>query len=634
MEKTSYYAQRICWLWMLCTSFATVQASTLLSCPSGKLQAEITAESSSMNILLKDELGSLLTVKTLQFGWEKDIIQGKWRIIREERKSVNETWQTIYGERRHVRDCYNELTLHLQSEGNRKEMALCLRMYEEGLAFKHVFNRTDFWRCKLQREDTQFLFADDYPTWTTLRAQALYKQTTLDGVSQPGDRPQVIQIDRQRYVAIGEAALVDYARMYLGKATSGHGIQSVLAGEVDLELAGYQSPWRYVMYATHPGKLVEHNYFLLNLNQPCRIADTSWIKPGKVLREVTLTTEGGLACVDFAAEHHIEYVEFDAGWYGPENNKASDATTITVDTARSKGVLDLHRVIRHAGNRGVGILLYVNRYALKQQLDELFPLYQKWGIKGVKFGFVDVGSQEHTSWLHHAVRLAAKYKLMVDIHDEYRPTGYSRTYPNLLTQEGIRGDEESPDLKQTLHTFYNRMICGAGDYTNCYYDRRVSQKMGGRAAQLAKRVALYSPWQFIYWYDRPTNSPRRVGGADNSENIILTDEITPFYTTIPTVWDETRFIQGETGEYAIVARRSATDWYVAIINAGPQRTISLPLDFLDCQDDYRATIYEQPAEGKKESVSIKRISLHGLSVIERKIVADSGCVIHFSRKGL
>lgn len=633
MKKRRPYVQRFLCLWMVCATFATSQAATLLSSPSGKLQAEITTEPTAVNIQLKDESGSLLTVRTLQFSWEKNTIQGSWKVVHEERRSVNETWQTLYGERRHVRDNYNELTLRLQSEDNRKEMDLCLRMYEEGLAFRHIFNQTDFWRYKLQREDTQFLFADDCRTWTTSRAQGLYRQTTLDGVTQPGDRPQVIQVDAQRYVAIGEAALVDYARMYLGKSTSGHGLQSVLAGEVDLELAGYQSPWRYVMYGTHPGKLVEQNYFLLNLNQPCRLADTSWIKPGKVLREVTLTTEGGLACVDFAAENHIEYVEFDAGWYGPENSKASDATTITVDTARSKGVLDLHRVIRHASDRGVGILLYVNRYALKQQLDELFPLYQKWGVKGVKFGFVDVGSQEHTSWLHHAVRLAAKYQLMVDIHDEYRPTGYSRTYPNLLTQEGIRGDEESPDLRQALHTFYNRMICGAGDYTNCYFDRRVSEKMGGRAAQLAKRVALYSPWQFIYWYDRPANSPRRMGGAGNSENIILTDEITPFYTTIPTVWDETRFIQGETDEYAIVARRSAADWYVAIINAGTQRTVSLPLDFLD-HPDYQATVYYQPSEGKKEAVSIKRMPLHGQSVIERNIVANSGCVIHFSRKGL
>ena len=120
---------------------------------------------------------------------------------------------------------------------------------------------------------------------------------------------------------------------------------------------------------------------------------------------------------------------------------------------------------------------------------------------------MNVGDQYATAWLHQAVRKAAKYGLMVDIHDEYRSTGYSRTYPNLLTQESIRGDEESPSLDQAIYTLYNRMICGAGDYTNCYFAERVTEKMGGRAAQLAKLVAIYSPWQFVYWYDRPEKSP-------------------------------------------------------------------------------------------------------------------------------
>ena len=180
--------------------------------------------------------------------------------------------------------------------------------------------------------------------------------------------------------------------------------------------------------------MVENNYFILNLNEPNQIANTSWIKPGQVIREVTLTTAGSMASIDFAAENNIAYVLFDAGWYGAEEDVKSDATTVTVDPARSKGPLDLPKVIEYANSKGVGILVYVNKKALHQQLDEILPLYKKWGIKGVKYGFVNVGDQYATAWLHQAVRKAAKYELMVDIHDEYRPTGYSRTYPNLLTQ--------------------------------------------------------------------------------------------------------------------------------------------------------------------------------------------------------
>ena len=379
-----------------------------------------------------------------------------------------------------------------------------------------------------------------------------------------------------------------------------------------------------------PGKLVENNYSILNLNEPNQIANTSWIKPGQVIREVTLTTAGSMACIDFAAENNIAYVLFDAGWYGAEEDVKSDATTVTVDPARSKGPLDLPKVIEYANSKGVGILVYVNKKALHQQLDEILPLYKKWGIKGVKYGFVNVGDQYATAWLHQAVRKAAKYELIVDIHDEYRPTGYSRTYPNLLTQEGIRGDEESPSLDQAIYTLYNRMICGAGDYTNCYFAERVTEKMGGRAAQLAKLVAIYSPWQFVYWYDRPEKSPRRAGGAGSAESVIKTDAATRFYNSIPTVWGETRFLDGEMGKYVVVARRSGSDWYVSMLNAGDKKQISLPLDFLKNRKGYTATLYYQASEEKKDVVDTKKIRLENRNEVIIDLVGNSGCVLHFS----
>ena len=204
-----------------------------------------------------------------------------------------------------------------------------------------------------------------------------------------------------------------------------------------------------------------------------RNRDTSWIKPGKVIREITLTDAGAEACLDFAVEHNFQYVEFDAGWYGHEYDDASDATTITLDPKRSKGPLDLRGFIDRANERGIGVILYVNRRCLERQLDEILPLFKEWGVKGVKYGFVRVGSQEHTSWLHDAIRKAAEHELLVDVHDEYRPTGYSRTYPNLLTQEGVRGDEAGPSAEQNahhrLHAFarrgvglYRLLLHGAG----------------------------------------------------------------------------------------------------------------------------------------------------------------------------
>ncbi len=217
----------------------------------------------------------------------------------------------------------------------------------------------------------------------------------------------------------------------------------------------FQSPWRVMMVGKNPGDLLEKNYLILNLNDPCEIADVSWITPGKALREVTLTTAGAKACIDYTSAHNMQYVEFDAGWYGPENSEESDATTVTIDPARSKGPLDLPEVIRYANSKDIKILLYVNRRALEKQLDELLPLYREWGIAGIKFGFVQVGTQDATRWLHESIIKTADYRMVVDVHDEYRPTGFSRTYPNFLTMEGIRGDEPELEFFDNVPTVWD-----------------------------------------------------------------------------------------------------------------------------------------------------------------------------------
>ena len=601
-----------------------------LKSPSEILNAEVRVEGRSVQIGLSEKGDKVVDVKTLQLDLEEDILAGNWLVINQARKTVNQTWQPVYGERSLVTDRYNELELSLQSDENQKEMTLFVRLYDEGLAFRYAFDTLDFWNCTLTAEKTQFLFNRDCDTWVTGMAQGAYSKTKLTALQGVADRPQVIQVNDRRFVAIGEAALVDYSRMKLGKSEEGIGVQSVLSGKVNLDLAGYRSPWRYVMVAWHPGQLVQNNDFVLNLNEPNQIQNTSWIRPGEVLREVTLTTAGSLAAIDFAAENNIAYVEFDAGWYGAEEDTLSDATTVTVDPARSKGPLDLQKVIEYADTKNVGIIVYVNKKALHKQLDVILPLYKKWGIKGLKFGFVNVGDQYATAWLHQAIRKAAKYELMVDVHDEYRPTGYSRTYPNLITQEGIRGDEESPALYQTVYTLYNRMICGAGDYTNCFFAERVTEKMGGRAAQLAKRIAIYSPWQFIFWYDRPYKAPARTGGAGSVESVIKTDAITDFYCSIPTTCDDTRFYEGDMDSYAVVARRSASDWYVSILNAGDKRQVTLPLDMLKSQSRYKATLYYQAPGKKKDVVSVKEIKLHGQEKLTLDIEGNSGCVLYLT----
>ena len=372
------------------------------------------------------------------------------------------------------------------------------------------------------------------------------------------------------------------------------------------------------MLGQSPAEILENNDFILNLNAPCQMENVSWIKPGKVIREVTLTTAGGKACVDFARKYDIQYVEFDAGWYGNEYDDASDATTVTVDPRRSPGPLDLQEVIDYAHARDIGILLYVNRRALEKQLDEILPLVKSWGVSGLKYGFVQVGPQQWTSWLHEAVRKAAEHELMVDIHDEYRPTGYSRTYPNLMTQEGIRGDEESPPNEMVLNTLFTRMIAGAGDHTNCYFAERVHAKMGSHASQMAKSICIYSPWQFLFWYDRPQASPGGKGGAGGAEGSIPEITDLEFYRQLPTVWEESRVLDGYPGSHALIARRSGESWFVGALNGTEERTFVFPLDFLEDGIAYKAEIYsDDPKLGTRTNVLIETMPVDANTQITR-----------------
>jgi len=541
--------------------------------------------------------------------------------------SVNSSWQPVYGEKNEYPEIYSEKIITISE--NKINYKLKVRAYNEGVAFRWEFTDDSL---TIIEEKTEFTLPENVVLWASQNAQSEIFKIGINDVQKPIDRPLLIQTPDSLFIAIGEAGLVNFARMKFIKSPNG---ASTLRAKLDSEVKfqePFETPWRFIMAATKPGHILENNFLILNLNQPNKIEDTSWIKPGKIIREVTLTTKGGLACVDFAAKHNLQFVEFDAGWYGYEYDDESDATTITIDPKRSKGPLDLHRVIKYAESKNIGIVLYVNRRSLVKQLDEILPLFKLWGIKGVKYGFVNVGSQEWTAWLHDAVRKAADHKLMVDIHDEYRPTGYSRTYPNLMTQEGIRGDEASPDNEMVLKTIFTRMIAGAGDHTNCYFDKRVDKKLGSHGSQLAKLICIYSPWQFIYWYDRPKSSDTSGdGGVGNRNQIIEVPELA-FIDAVPTVWDDTKVIDGLPGKFAIIARRSGNRWFVGALNGNQSRKFNIPLNFLSPNIKYKATIYydDLNVEGVTK-VGVEQQIVGSTNQINREIKAGNGMGIIFEK---
>ena len=622
---------------ILATFFFTISKGENIDVqsPDGKIQVTFGIDE-LQTIFYSVSVENHIIIQNSRMGFYMNEIQdfGKnLEIVTFSETEVNKVWKPVYGERSEIKDQYKQLVVQLKdAENPERKFDITFRVYNEGIAFNYTFLSTgNNGKFHIQNELTEFKLSGNFYCWASERAQSEIQKIQVNSISKPVERPLLIE-EKNFMLALGEAGLVDFARMKFIAGENQNSLVASLEGEAVVTLP-YTTPWRTIQICKSAVELLEKNYFIENLNDTCAIKDVSWIKPGKVIREVTLTTRGGLACVDFAAENGLQYVEFDAGWYGHEYDDASDASAVNVDPKRSPGPLDLQSVIKYAGTKGIGIILYVNRRALEKQIDKILPLYKSWGIKGVKYGFVQVGSQEWTTWLHEAVIKAAENQLMVDIHDEYRPTGFSRTYPNLMTQEGIRGDEESPSNEHTLKTLFTRMLAGAGDNTICYFAPRVTEKMGGHVSQLAKAVMLYSPWQFLFWYDRPQNSSDVLGGVPGNKGFIENQPELEFFKLMPTVWDETKVLEGEIGEFATIARRSGDDWFLGSLTASQNKLINIDPDFLQKGTNYNITIYtfDPKAENSTKVKTEKRV-VNTKSKLSFDIPANSGIAIYFKKK--
>jgi alpha-glucosidase len=576
--------------------------------------------------------GKVLLPSSIEIEMKEDLLKKSLKIIGTESISYDKTWINSFGERREIPDKYNEIKILL--ENDQIKMNLICRAYNEGIAFAYEIPKQDGMdSVTITGEKITFNFPSEHYAWSAPRAQAQYSRVPLSQIANGCERPLVIEIDTNLVIALAEAKLADYARMKFNPDTTrNYNVITYLESPVNKSLP-FRSPWRVVMIGNDPGDLLEKNYLLLNLNDPCEIDDISWIKPGKVLREVTLTTEGARAAIDFTSAHNMQYVEFDAGWYGPENNDLSDARAVNLDPARSRGPLDMKEVIDYGNSKNIRILLYVNRRALEKQLDTLLPIYKKWGIAGIKFGFVQVGSQEVTRWLHESIQKTAEFQMVADVHDEYRPTGFSRTYPNFLTMEGIRGDEESPSNSHTLITMFTRMLAGQGDNTICYYNERVDKKMGSHASQLAKAVCIFSPLQFIYWYDKAAPALVKNDGLWGATNYIGDEPELELFDNVPTVWDETKVLHAKIGEYGVIARKKGDEWFIGGINGEHALTLDLNFSFVDPDKEYSAKIYsDDPAVNTRTRVRIDSTIINSKTVYPVKLASNNGIAMHLKPK--
>ncbi|OCX52244.1 alpha-glucosidase [Mucilaginibacter sp. PPCGB 2223] len=522
--------------------------------------------------------------------------------------STNTSWVPVAGERHQLPDHYNSAVIKMVKDDNPiYTLDLEVRAYDEGAAFRFRFpENAKGTYYNITAEHTEFSLPEGSRAWVARWAQAPYELLPLKDWPDESERPLTIQLPDGTFAALAEGQMTDYARTkFRLSPDKPNTILTSMFGGAEL-ISPFVTPWRVIMVADRAGDLIEHNYLLPTLNPISPIKDVSWIKPGKIMRVMNLTTADAKANIDFAVQQHLQYVLFDAKWYGQVFSFSSDATKVAIPD------FNLPEIIRYGTQNGIGIWLYVNQQALLAQSDSLFSIYHKWGVKGVKFGFVQVGSHRWSTWTEKAIRQAADNQLMVNIHDDWRPTGEQRTWPNLMTAEGIRGNEEMPDATHNTVVPFTRYLAGPADYTICYFDKRIKTT---HAHQLALAAVYYSPVQTLFWYD----SPSRFKNEPELE----------FWRAIPTTWDDTKVIDGAPGKFIITARRKNAEWFIGAITNNDSRSLNISFSFLPKGITYDATIYsDDPNVATATHVRLQHLLVNQGSVLKANLLASGGEAIH------
>jgi alpha-glucosidase len=492
-----------------------------------------------------------------------------------ERNSINSSIKLVSSDIDEIPDIFNQMKIRFKG---RNDSSICMnilfRAYNEGISFSYeVRELGKKSSLSVVDEKTDFNISRDEFCYAEYGVEESYKKVKISKIKTKCELPLLIETD-DVWITLNEANLHDYSRAYAGPGESDSGpIEISLHGDV-IKNIPFRTPWRMILVGESASDMLEMGRICYSMCPENAIGDTSWIKPGKAFRDCSLTTKGSKEIIDYCLVHGIEYLHLDAGWYGKETSSGSDASTVSVKD------LNLTDVISYGNKNGIGVILYVNHKALKKQYKEIFPLYQKWGIAGVKFGFIDGRTQSGINFIHDAVAEAARNRLIVNIHDNYRPTGMSRTYPNLLTQEGVRGNEQFPSARDNTILPFTRCVAGPADYTPIFATKKTTTTM---AHQLALPIVIYSPLQYIYWY----GTPKKAGNSS----------VNTLWDNLPSVWNETIFLDGSPGSHASVARRYGDDWYVGCINGPESRVLSLKLDFLDDDTYYRARMFSDPGNG-------------------------------------
>lgn len=568
---------------------------------------------------------TIILNSALGVEFEKGVLAKNLRVVGVKRKAVNEAWNPPWGTEKEIINHYNELRVLLRERNSPfKEMTLTFRAYDDGVAFRYAFPGQRHEKFTILEEHTQFHLPEGCICWTQ-RINAFptsyeeeYEKTLLKDIKPDSivSLPLLIKSKEGIWIAVTEAGLKDYSGMFLSRVRSfPYALESKLSplGEVEKrKVTGQfpaQTPWRVMMVSARLGGLIESN-IIQNLNEGSKIKDTSWIKPGKVTwpwwsgRAVKKQgVEGGMNTptmkhyVDFAARNGIEYLLIDAGWYCPEG-EAWEHPLIQNLTHMEEGI-DVREVIDYAKPKGVGVILWMHGFTLEKQIDWILPIFEEWGVSGIKVDFPGGEHQGLVDFYWEVAEKAAKHKLVVDFHGAYKPTGIRRTYPNVLTREGVKGLEwDMPwggsgiGLEHEVTLPFTRMLVGPMDFTPGAFAPEHFKSpwnvKGTRTRQLAMYVVYESPLQMLVDY------PAAYEGKRGFE----------FIKEVPTTWDKTRVIGGEVGDYVVIARMHGGEWWIGAMTDENQRELSFSLDFLE-KGTWEAYIWEDESKAAKDPTSIQ-----------------------------
>lgn len=674
--------------------------------PSGEFLLKVDTDTAGVPVYSLSYKGKTI-VRESRLGLTADEIgfDNGFSITGAETASVDQTWNPVWGEYAEIRDHYNELAVNLRGGSPERVMTLRFRLSDDGLGFRYELPRQENANyLTLRDEMTEFNFTDDHTMWCIPgdydTDEYLWSETTFSHlpealgnygwhteVQRTGgtiiQTPMLLKTSDPVYVSVHEAALVGYPAMLLDVDTADrsmrtHLVPDRLGVKAYLQLP-FNTPWRTLIVSDDARDILA-SQMILNLNEPCRIEDTSWIKPMKFVGvwwemftgtqktwaysddyrakpgitdysklpsngRHPANTENVKKYIDFAAAHGIDGVLVE-GWNEGWEDWCSYRKNRQFLFDKPYPDFDLEYLRDYARSKGVKMIMHhetaANAVDYERQLERAFQFMKDNNYDAVKTGYVGAiipRSEHHTSqWMvdhaNYVIDRAADYKIMIDSHEAPRPTGLCRTYPNWLAQESARGGEfESMGGNPPSHTCilpFTRLKGGPMDYTPGLFETRLSTYGEGKTGQamttLARQLALYLTMP----------SPMQMA-CDLPENYERFADAFRFIEDVPVDWKDSRYLEAEPARYITVARqdKNSDDWYLGAITDDQPRTATVSLDFLPKGVKYEATVYEDAPgahwKDNPQAYRIRTVKVDAKSRLKLNLASGGGAAVRIKK---